>query len=166
MKKTLLLNSSYEVLSFVPFRKMLKLVSKGKVEIISEFDDIIRWGSGEMKYPAIIRLKKYVKRNYIHSNFSRAALVKRDEAKCQYCQTKLNASQITVDHVLPKSLGGITSFTNCVVCCTTCNNKKANKTIQESGLTLLRKPMHPSFTDYYNVTVPQDYWHNSWDLYL
>ena len=70
-KKTLLLNASYEVLSFIPERKVFKLLFKDKVEVISAWDDIITWGSGKVKHPSILRLKTHVKRNYFNSNFSR-----------------------------------------------------------------------------------------------
>ena len=114
-KKTLLLNASYEVLSFIPERKVFKLLFKDKVEVVSNWDEHIVWGNGRMKHPSILRLRNHVKRNYFNSNFSRKALVKRDRSTCQYCGDKLSASKITVDHVLPRAQGGVTSFINCVV---------------------------------------------------
>lgn len=165
-KKTLLLNSSFEVLSFIPERKVFKLLFKDKVEVISSWDDIITWGNGKVKHPSILRLKKYVKRNFFNSNFSRKALVKRDRSICQFCGRKLTASQITIDHVLPRAQGGITSFINCVVCCQDCNNRKADKTSEQASMKLLRKPTHPSFSAHYFVADPQEYWHSDWDDYL
>src|ERR1700676_4169845 len=102
-KKTLLLNASYEVLNFIPYRKALKLIVKDKVETISTWDDWVIWGSGKIKHPAILRLKNHVRRNYFNSNFSRKAVVKRDRSLCQYCGKKLTASQITIDHVMPRA---------------------------------------------------------------
>lgn len=166
IKKCLLLNASYEVLSFVTEKKSLKLLYKNKVEVISTWDDYMIWGSNKVKNPAILRLKTHVKRNYFNSNFSRKALVKRDRSICQYCSIKLTASQITIDHVLPRAQGGITSFINCVVCCQTCNNNKADRTPDQAGIKLLRKPTHPSFSAHYHVEDPQKYWHNDWDGFL
>ena len=165
-KKTLLLNAGYEVLSFIPERKMFKLLFKDKVEVISSWDDVVTWGNGKIKHPSILRLKKYVKRNFFNSNFSRKALVKRDRSICQFCGRKLTASQITIDHVLPRAQGGITSFINCVVSCQDCNNRKADKTPEQAAMKLLRKPTHPSFSAHYFVADPQEYWHNDWDDYL
>ncbi len=165
-KKTLLLNASYEVLSFIPERKVYKLLFKDKVEVVSTWDENITWGSGRVKYPAILRLKKHVRRNFFNSNFSRKALVKRDRSMCQYCGVKLTASQITIDHVLPRAQGGITSFTNCVTCCHACNNKKADRTPDEAGMVLLKKPTHPSFSAAHYVSEPQEYWHDDWDGFL
>lgn len=165
-KKTLLLNASYEVLSFIPERKVFKLLFKDKVEVISAWDDYIVWGTGRIKHPSILRLKTHVKRNYFNSNFSRKALVKRDRSVCQYCAKKLTASQITIDHVTPRAQGGITSFTNCVVCCHTCNNKKADKTPEQANMILMKKPTHPSFSAHHYVADPQEHWHTDWDDFL
>jgi 5-methylcytosine-specific restriction endonuclease McrA len=166
-KKTLLLNASYEVLSFIPERKVFKLLFKDKVEVISSWDEIITWDNGNVKHPSILRLKNHVRRNYFNSNFSRKALVKRDRSSCQYCNKKLTASHITIDHVLPRAQGGITSFINCVVCCQICNNYKADRTPEQAKMVLLKKPTHPSFSAaHYYIADPQEYWHPEWDNFL
>ena len=165
-KKTLLLNASYEVLSFIPERKVWKLLFKEKVDVISNWDEVISWGSGKINHPSILKLKEHVKRNYFNSNFSRKALIKRDKSTCQYCTRKLTASQITIDHVLPRCQGGITSFINCVVSCQDCNSKKADKTPEQAKMSLLKRPTHPTFSANYYVADPQEYWHPDWSDYL
>lgn len=165
-KKTLLLNASYEVLSFIPERKVFKLLFKDKVEVISAWEDYVAWGPEKIKHPSVLRLKNHVRRNYFNSNFSRKALVKRDRSTCQYCGKKLTASQITIDHVLPRAQGGITSFTNCVVCCQICNNKKADRTPEQAAMALLKRPTHPSFSAHHYVADPQEHWHPDWDDFL
>ena len=164
--KTLLLNASYEVLSFIVERKALKLLIKEKVEVISNWNETISSVSGKMKLPAILRLKTHVRRNYFNSNFSRRALVKRDKSTCQYCNKYLPASQITVDHVLPRSHGGITSFANCVVCCHTCNNTKANRTPEQARMVLLKRPGMPSFASTFNHIDTSEAWHKDWNDFL
>jgi len=164
--KTLLLNASYEVLSFVNEKKAMKLVVKDKVEIICSWDFDITWGNGKIKHPSILRLKNHVKRNYFNSNFSRKALIKRDKSICQYCAKKLIASQITVDHVKPRAQGGITSFVNCVISCQECNNKKADRTPEQAGITLIKRPAHPSFSANYCISDHQDTWNKNWDDFL
>ena len=165
-RKTLLLNASYEVLSFIPERKLFKLLIKEKVEVESSWNIDVNWINGKIKHPSVVRLKNHVKRNYFNSNFSRKALVKRDKSTCQYCGKKLTASQITIDHVLPRAQGGITSFTNCVVCCQICNNKKADKTPDQAKMVLLKRPTHPSFSAQHYVADPQENWHPDWDDFL
>jgi hypothetical protein len=165
-RKTLLLNASYEVLSFIPERKLFKLLIKDKIEVESSWNIDVNWINGKIKHPSVVRLKNHVKRNYFNSNFSRKALVKRDKSTCQYCGKKLTASQITIDHVLPRAQGGITSFTNCVVCCQICNNKKADKTPDQAKMVLLKRPTHPSFSAQHYVADPQENWHPDWDDFL
>jgi 5-methylcytosine-specific restriction endonuclease McrA len=165
-KKTLLLNATYEVISFINERKMIKLVLKDKVEVISEWQDIISWENGSLRHPSILRLKKHVKRNYFSSNFSRKVVVKRDNSQCQYCSQKLSPSEVTIDHVLPRAHGGITSFTNCVVACKTCNNTKADKTPEQAKMNLLKKPTHPSFSDHKYIPEHQEVWNPEWENFL
>jgi hypothetical protein len=165
-KKTLLLDSSYQVLRFIPERKLFKLLIKGKIEIESSWNDEVNWIDGKIKHPATVRLKNHVKRNYFNSNFSRKALVKRDKSQCQYCGKKLTASLITIDHVLPRAQGGITSFTNCVVCCQNCNNKKADKTPEQANMILFKRPTHPSFSAQSYLDDPQENWHEDWNDFL
>lgn len=165
-KKTLLLNSSYEVLSFISERKAWKLLFKDKVDVISNWNETVYWGALKVNHPSILKLKTHIRRNYYNSNFSRKALVKRDKSSCQYCNKKLTASQITVDHVIPRAQGGITSFVNCVVSCHECNNKKADRTPEQAGMKLLKKPTYPSFSSNYYVSDPQDHWHSEWDQFL
>lgn len=168
MKKTLLLSSSYEVLSFIQEKRVFKLLYKNKCEPISYWDEMVTWSSGSMKYPSILRLTNNFRRNFFNpsnNGFSRKAIIKRDRSICQYCRVRLTPNQITIDHVIPKSLGGASSFTNCVVSCLACNNKKGSKTLEQAGLVLLNKPVHPSFSPYYFIDN-QEHWHPDWSDYL
>jgi hypothetical protein len=166
-KKTLLLSSSYQVLNFITEKKVIKLLVKEKIETINEYDDYIVWTSGKIRHPSVVRLKNSFSRNYSKTGFSRNVLIKRDRKTCQYCGEVLISSQITIDHIIPRSLGGSTSFSNCVVCCKLCNSVKGNKIPEHAGMVLLRKPMLPSFSDYNSyVNKDENDWHNSWDDYL
>lgn len=167
IRKTLLLNDTYEVLCFISERRALKLLFKeDKVEVISNWMDYdIVWDKGNVKYPSILRLKKHVKINYSVGQFSRKLLVKRDKSTCQYCGFKLCASQVTVDHVIPRAQGGITSYTNCVISCQSCNFAKADRTPEQANMVLKQKPMHPSFTLTYSVNENED-WHQDWSTFL
>jgi 5-methylcytosine-specific restriction endonuclease McrA len=163
---TLLLDANYQVNKFIPLKKVMKLIVKDKVEIISSWDSYISWSSGKIKHPSIIRLKNHVKKNYFNSNFSKKALIKRDHSTCQYCGQKLTSSQITIEHVTPRAQGGGTSFTNCVVSCQACNNKKADRTPEQAGMVLLRKPTPPSFSAGRHIGDDQEVWCVEWDDYL
>lgn len=168
-KKILLLDSNYQVQSFIEIKRALKHIFKEKVEVLSNWDEFIYYGSGKMEYPAILKLKTPVRRNFVNTNFSRSSVVKRDKAHCQYCNKKLSYSQITIDHVLPKARGGQNSFTNCVVACQSCNNRKADRTPEEAGMRLMNKPVHPLFTHTTSNIVDlheNEMWHEDWSLYL
>lgn len=168
-KRTLLLDSSYQVINFITFRKVLKLIFKeDKVDVISNWPEFITWDNGKIPYPSVLRLKNYIKKSYFHSNFSRKSLVKRDLSSCQYCNKKLSISEVTIDHVIPKSQGGKTSFSNCVVACWVCNNKKADMTPELAGMLLIRKAEHPSFFSSDNISDSNQNlnWNSDWNGFL
>lgn len=164
--KTLLLNNNYEVLAFINVKRAFKLLLNGKAESIIDWSDS-EYEREYLKHPAILRLKSYIKRNFISSVFNRRSLVKRDKSRCQYCNIKLLPAQITIDHIFPKSQGGIISYTNCVVACQICNNKKANRTPEQAGMALLKAPIHPAFVGiFFHIYEPEDHWHKDWDNYI
>jgi len=84
--------------------------------------------------------------------FSRRNLFRRDQHTCQYCGKKGSMDELSIDHIVPRSLGGVGSWTNCVVACRRCNERKANRPLKHSGLRLLRQPTEPpahmAFTTY------------------
>jgi len=166
MNKCLLLNSTYEILCFIPERRAIKLLFKqDKVEVLSTWDHYIY---KNIKHPAILRLKNHVKRKFFSTAFSRKALIKRDKSTCQFCAIKLPAAHVTIDHVIPKAQGGGTSFLNCVVSCKSCNNKKGGKTPEQAGMTIINKPIHPGFSTTFNLNLEDKFecWHSDWEPYI
>lgn len=164
--KVLLLNSTYEALALISERKALRLFVKGKVEIISTWADVfVQFVSGnKINFPAIIKLKYYIKKSLSQLAFSRRAVLKRDKLQCAYCGRCLNARIATIDHIVPKSSGGASSFLNCVTSCGPCNRHKGNKTLGETGMKLLFKPYIPA--GYLHFFSDDDRWHDDWDLFL
>lgn len=166
-KKILLLNSNFEILSFVDERRAIKYLIKDKTEVISNWNnEEISFASGSIKLPAILRLKHEAKRNYYNTFYSRYAVMKRDQYSCQYCRIKLLPSEATIDHIIPCSRGGKNSFTNCVVSCFTCNNSKGNRTPEEAGMTLIRKPAFPDFSSSFGLNEKMEPWHNEWSNFI
>lgn len=166
--KTLLLNSNYQVLSFFSFKRIIKLLAKDKIEILAEWDNKVSWSSGSMKIPAIVRLKYHVKgARFVSERFNRYTLFKRDEFTCQYCgKPEANHKKLTVDHIVPRSKGGRTSWLNCVTCCFSCNSKKGNKLISDTDMRILSAPKppnkNPAWYEFY-MTEPK---HNEWEYYI
>ena len=107
---------------------------------------IIRAANYPIEKPEILLLKDYGGVPFTQVNFTRRNMYKRDMYICQYCKGKFTPKDLTMDHVHPKSKGGGTSWTNCVTSCYDCNSRKSNRSLQESGMVLLREPKAPKWT--------------------
>lgn len=147
---TLLLNADYNPIQTITWKKAICLWFDDKVEIVEEYKDIdINSISFSMKCPAVVKLttyKKHHKRND-KVKFSRYNVFYRDSFTCQYCGKKGQAQELTFDHVLPRSHGGKTEWTNIVTACHPCNSKKANKLITEFGTNPIKPPREPKFSE-------------------
>ena len=143
MTRTLLLNATYEPLTVIGWQKAMTLVTLHKVEVLAHYTRAVRSARREHNLPAVIRLTRRVSWRKLGIRFSRHHVYKRDAFTCQYCDTQLPASQLTLDHVTPRSTGGPTSWTNIVTCCVACNQLKADQTPEEAGMRLVRKPYAP-----------------------
>lgn len=164
MKKVLLLNNSYEPLTFISETRAWKLICRNRVEIIDAWADFhIKFEGKLIPNPSIIRLKEYA---YIPTHklvYNKEAIIKRDNSICQYCGMPLSRDEITIDHIHPKSKGGKNSFYNCVVCCKYCNSQKGDATLEECGFKLRTMPGLP--TKMY-ITLPKVFWNPNWEEYL
>lgn len=98
------------------------------------------------KVPEIILLTNYNKIPSRRMSFSRRTIYQRDQFCCQYCGKKPGTNELSIDHVIPKSRGGLTSWENCVIACVSCNVRKADKTLKEAGMKLLKQPVRPRWT--------------------
>ncbi len=143
MEWTLLLNSTFEPLKVVSWKKAVVMMTLEKVEVVEEYDRIIRGVRLSLRLPAVIRLKRFIRRRTPIIKFSRQNLYIRDRGKCQYCGVPFEHKELTYDHVMPRSKGGQTEWTNVVTCCTVCNLKKGGRTPEEAGMSLIRKPKAP-----------------------
>lgn len=164
MQRALLLDRNYMALSVVPWRKAVKLMVKGKAEPVAGSGIVreVQSASSKFQVPSIIRLLVVVpwKAHMGRMKFSRKNVVIRDNSCCQYCGNKLGKGSGTIDHVKPRSRGGKTDYLNCVLCCKSCNNIKADRTPEQSGMRLLQKPRKPTFMSLYrhHLTSPPDEW--------
>jgi 5-methylcytosine-specific restriction endonuclease McrA len=106
-------------------------------------DDVIRGSNMVFKVPEIILLTRYERLPQPKVHFSRRTLYKRDNMKCQYCNKRPGSSELTIDHITPKSRGGGTTWENCVLACVECNARKADRQPHECGMKLLTEPKKP-----------------------
>lgn len=131
------ISQSFEPMAFCSARRALTLVMKDKAIVIETMDREVRPG---MPYPSVIKLREYIHIPHKMQTLSRKNVLLRDRNVCQYCEVKFHPSELTLDHVIPKSLGGRDSWENLVACCSKCNRRKANKTCEECGMFPLHKP--------------------------
>jgi len=144
MDRTLLLNTTFEPLAIVSWKKAITLVYIEKVEVVREYDREIRSVSRRVRLPAVIRLLTFVRPKKLRVRFSRKNVFLRDGHTCQYCGERFEARHLTCDHIVPRSRGGLTDWTNVVTSCIRCNLKKADRLPEEAAMVPRKRPGRPS----------------------
>lgn len=141
MRRSLVLNSSYEPLGVVSSTRAVVLVVKEKAEILhADREILVRSERLCLELPTVIRLNYYVYVPYrTGATLSRRAVFVRDSHRCQYCGRPAE----NIDHVLPRSRGGTHSWENVVASCRSCNSRKENRTPAEAGMSLANVPYAP-----------------------
>jgi 5-methylcytosine-specific restriction endonuclease McrA len=142
--EVLVLNKSYEFLQIINIRKAIRLLVKGKAEVVEPVEGKFFQTIGlAFPVPSVIRLLEMVYFKKKPVSFTRRRVFIRDKFTCQYCATK--GVKMTIDHVQPQSRGGKSNWENTVAACIPCNKKKADKSLSECGMTLRLRPKQPSF---------------------
>ena len=139
MGHVLVLNASYEPLNITTWRRALVMVLKGKAEGLEH--DSSRWIRGDTMLPTVIRLRQYVRVPYKQLPLTHRNLFHRDGHRCQYCGS--SADQLSIDHVVPRSRGGLDTWENVTTACLPCNVRKGNRTPREASMPLMGKPHRP-----------------------
>jgi len=154
----LVLNQDYQPLSVCSVERSVKLIFLEKAELLHDFPGKkLRTVRKDYAFPSVIRLRRYIKIPYKRIVLSRRNVMKRDGNACQYCGIK---SDLTLDHVLPKSRGGRDSWENLVTACNHCNVRKGNRTPEEADMPLKRKPFRPVHITFFRDLAGgvQDHW--------
>ena len=165
----LVLNADYRPLSYYPlslwsWQDAVKAAFMDRVDIVTEYDHVVRSPSLTLKIPSVVVLKDYVKPRKSVA-FTRFNLFLRDEFCCQYCGKK---GDLTFDHIVPRASGGITSWENVVAACSPCNMRKGSKSLRRVGM-LPRKPTRtPAAEELRNIgrKFPPNHLHESWIDFL
>jgi len=169
MASTLVLNADYTPLSVIPisaisWKDAIKISFLGHAKPLEFYENWrVHSPSTSLDVPSVIISERYIKKKH-GVRFSRFNLLLRDGFTCQYCNKKLDLMDLTVDHVIPRSRGGITKWENIVCCCYVCNTIKGHKTSMKP----IKKPIKP---DYYQLldsarSLPIKIPHESWIKYL
>lgn len=165
----LVLNADYRPLSYYPlslwsWQDAVKAVFLDRVNIVSNYEKVVRSPSFEMTLPSVVSLKDYV-RPARHPAFTRFNVFLRDRFSCQYCGS---SEDLTFDHVIPRSRGGLTTWENVVAACAPCNLRKGGKMPKTAGMLPFQKPFRPDMSDLHRNgrMFPPNYLHESWMDFL
>ncbi|GIT92195.1 HNH endonuclease [Jannaschia pagri] len=165
----LVLNADYRPLSYYPlslwpWQDAVKAAFLERVDIVSEYEEVVRSPTTTIRIPSVVVLKDYVAPQKKVA-FTRFNLFLRDEFSCQYCGAK---GDLTFDHVVPRAAGGITSWENVVAACGRCNLRKGSKSLKQVGYHLRKPPRQPSSGELMNMgrKFPPNHLHESWMDFL
>lgn len=162
--RVLVLNASYEPINVCTVRRAAVLILKDRAEILERADRSLHAERFTLPRPAVIRLRTYIKipRDAHSRKITRRAVFARDRWACQYCGT--DRGGLTVDHVIPRSKGGGSSWENIVACCAPCNRRKGDRLPAQADMHPRAVPRAPSPTIFVHVAVPRI--PEAWEQYL
>jgi len=168
--RTLVLDMGYQPINAVPLSRAIRYICAGKVEVLEQYDDYPI--HPDWQAPAVVRLTHWIHPHKARVRFSRQNVLARDRYRCQYCGERKPLRQLTFDHVIPRSRGGRTCWENIVTACfNPCNQLKGNKTPEEAGMRLLKKPVRPPWLPIFNtrlqgvLDIPAE-WRDYWNIEL
>lgn len=178
----LILNRSYVPIHITSIKRAVCLVFKGLARVIDEqyraydfqswselsvatHDEAIHLTQKAIRVPHVILLQFYDKLPRKRIRFSRENIYLRDHNTCQYCDKKFKRSDLNIDHVVPLSRGGGTSWENVVCSCIACNAKKGGRLPHENSMRLMRQPVEPRYSIFMHIT-PQKKLFETWHIYM
>lgn len=166
-RPTLILNRNWQPVGIGSVARSLTLVAGERARIVDPSDfqlytwsdwaqllpqgdePFIRSVSFRIRVPEVITLTEYDRVPSQVVTFSRRNIFRRDRMTCQYCGVRPGTEELTIDHVMPRSRGGGSTWTNCVLACIECNKRKANKTPAEAAMPLRKEPVRPAWRPFY-----------------
>jgi 5-methylcytosine-specific restriction endonuclease McrA len=187
----LVLNKQYMALRIVGAKRAFSLLARDLAEVISveeglysnyNFESWLEVSQAKRKFkpdeydwvstvnfyvavPKIIRLLFYDRLPKSQVKFNRRNIYARDGNRCQYCGKEFSTAELSIDHVLPRSLGGQSTWENVVCACTRCNVKKGGRTPQQAGMILITKPIKPARNPVLHIHLSHQRYH-SWKQFL
>lgn len=164
--RVLKLNADYQPMEIITWRKAIELWWDDKVEIVTDYEDFqLKSVSITMNCPAVVRMLQYCGwRRKVKC--TRNNIMRRDKWTCQYCGIKPGTADLNLDHVVPRSRGGKTTWDNVVTSCIKCNSRKADKTPSEANMKLNSEPRRPSGHDWMKLLVAVPKTPDAWRDYL
>jgi len=162
----LVLNATYEPINVCAVRRALILLLKGVAAAEELGDHRIRSAVRVVPIPSVIRLLEYRRIPRQTRALSRKNILVRDRYTCQYCHQSFGPADLTLDHVVPRSKGGNSTWENLVASCRRCNNRKGDRSPEEAGMRLLRKPQPFNLHTSRNLMRQLGHQQETWRKYL
>lgn len=180
-RPTLVLNRNWQPVGVAPVARSLTLVAAERARFVDpstfqqytwadwaklvplDGEHFIQSVTFRIRVPEVITLTEYDRVPTNSVTFSRRNIYKRDHYTCQYCHKQLGSEDLTIDHVLPRSRGGTSTWENCVLACLECNKRKADKTPSEAHMPLRKDPVRPKWRPLYARHVVKI---ESWSKFL
>lgn len=152
MERCVILNGDYTFLNTVNWKRAMCLWMKGKTEILKYSGNTLRVANGsEIKVPLVMRLIKIIRMIYKNKvPYSKKNIMIRDGHECLYCGA---IRDLTIDHIIPTSRGGKTTFENCITACRPCNNSKGSRTPNEAKMFLRKRPTTPTISEFFRIKM-------------
>ncbi len=161
MTQALVLNATFEPLCVVSSRRALMLLLDEKAELLHPTERVFRSERVSLAEPSVVKLRHYVKVPYqARVALNRRAVFARDGHRCQYC----GAAAENIDHVIPRSRGGLHAWDNVVASCRPCNARKRDHLLEDSGMKLRRRPVVPRQRTF--ILVASGRIRTEWEAYL
>ncbi len=186
-QRVLVLNRLWQAVNVCSVRRALTLLFEGHAQVVlgndqGEFEtfsfhqwrdfsrqephpESVHTVSFRIRVPRVILLIFFDRLPKQEVKFTRHNIFERDKNTCQYCGRVFDRKDLNLDHVIPRDRGGPTTWENIVCSCVGCNTRKANRTPQEAGIALIRKPKRPKWRPFVHVEFGLDY-HDSWKHFL
>lgn len=159
----LVLNSSYEPLGIASITRAVRLIFAGKAEVVHE-NGRITSPTISIPLPSIIRMLYYIRRGRKRVPLTKRNVLLRDDFRCAYCEKRGERLSMTVDHIVPRSRGGSSTWENLVASCSPCNSRKKDRLPAEAGMPLRIKPREPQHIPF--ITIQRHTTPNEWAKYL
>ena len=166
-RPTLVLNRNWQPVGVAPVARALVMVWNDSARVVGVDDfRLFTWADWaklvprddepyvqavrfRLRVPEVISLTRYDRMPTSVVTFSRRNLFKRDRFTCQYCGAQPGTEELTIDHLVPRSRGGTTTWENCVLACVTCNKRKADRTPEQARMMLRKRPARPVWKPIY-----------------
>jgi 5-methylcytosine-specific restriction endonuclease McrA len=159
----LVLNANFEPINVCNTRRAVGLILSGKADMVMNGRGCIQTVRQAIPIPSVIRLEQMIHRPRLKIKLTRREVFRRDNYTCQYCGRHIG--DLTVDHVLPRHLGGEHIWTNVVTACPACNHRKGGRRLEEAHMSLLHIPKEPPASAHYIFGRHIDQ-NNEWEQFI